>query len=570
MPFPTSPSTGDTHNEGGVQYFWDGVAWVLKGHSGPKGPPGGIIYTFSTVTVDADPGPGIMRYNNSTIGSVTYLYLDNVDITSTLMTGWFTLWDDSSSSTRGYLTLVNNSNTKSTIFAITGNVIDGSGYYKIPVSYVAGTLPTNGQQLSITFSRSGDTGSGAGFPTGGTANQFLTKNNSTDYNTGWTTLQGTAGKISVSVSSGANATIDDIMGLTTGEPTGFEDLSSTISFNNGTRTFTISGTYNIWQQGVRYSKSGSASVTIGTTAGLYYIYYDTAANLQVQTTFFTLSTQAPVAYVYWTGSTCIYLGDERHGIVLDWRTHEYLHRTRGAAYASGFAISNFTTTGSGSAAADAQLDLSGGTFFDEDMRIDIVHSNTPTANFEQDLQGPGRFPVMYRSGSIWTIDAATDYPVKYGTSRITYNLNTAGSWSTPDVSNNNYIAYWLVATNNILYPVISLMGQATDSNLEKLKSDATWASLDLSGFPSLEFRPLYRIIFQTGSYGNAVNGRLVDVLDVRAGEVRQVTSSTTGIQGIQGIQGIAGSGGGGSINFDGGSPTSTYSGGPAFDCGGVT
>jgi hypothetical protein len=29
-------------------------------------------------------------------------------------------------------------------------------------------------------------------------------------------------------------------------------------------------------------------------------------------------------------------------------------------------------------------------------------------------------------------------------------------------------------------------------------------------------------------------------------------------------------GGGGSINFDGGSPTSDYSGGPAFDCGGVT
>jgi hypothetical protein len=29
-------------------------------------------------------------------------------------------------------------------------------------------------------------------------------------------------------------------------------------------------------------------------------------------------------------------------------------------------------------------------------------------------------------------------------------------------------------------------------------------------------------------------------------------------------------GGGGSITFDGGSPTSDYSGGPAFDCGGVT
>jgi hypothetical protein len=59
-------------------YFWDENQWVdlgsfqgPQGDVGPQGPRGGISYTFSSTTSNSDPGSGIIRYNNSTIASVT-------------------------------------------------------------------------------------------------------------------------------------------------------------------------------------------------------------------------------------------------------------------------------------------------------------------------------------------------------------------------------------------------------------------------------------------------------------------------------------------------------------------
>ena len=157
----------------------------------------------------------------------------------------------------------------------------------------------------------------------------------------------------------------------------------------------------------------------------------------------------PVAHVYWnnTASTFI-ITDERHGIHMSRGSKEYIHQTQGAAYSSGLIASNYTTTGTGNTNSDAQLDLSSGVIYDQEHRVEITHSNSPTANtYQQDLQGPGRFPVLYKLNGAWTLDAARDYPVKNGTSLVTYNLNTAGTWSTPDATSTHYVAYWLVATN---------------------------------------------------------------------------------------------------------------------------
>lgn len=318
--------------------------------------------------------------------------------------------------------------------------------------------------------------------------------------------------------------IDNTVSDYTQEPMGFVNRTdSTISFNNGTRQFTIAPTttsYVIFCTGEQYTKTTSASVTIDATTGLYYVYFDASGDLQYKTSFFTLSTETPVAYIYWNNTTSTgVLADERHGIVLDWRTHEYLHRTRGAAFANGFGISNYTTSGTGSSNADAQLDIANGVFFDEDIDISITHSNTPTANtFQQDLQGPARIPVVYHSGSTgaWAFDAQRDYPVKNGTSLVTYNLNTGGTWTTPDATSTHFVAYWVVATNFVNTPVIAIMGQRTDNKLSDATTNNTWNSLDLTGFASLEFRPLYRLIFRTASsYANTPKAYLADVTDVR-------------------------------------------------------
>ena len=214
-----------------------------------------------------------------------------------------------------------------------------------------------------------------------------------------------------------------------GEPMGFvvrED--STISFNNSTRVFTIapvSTSYEVWTKGTKRVVSSSKTVTITNTSGLYYVYFDADGDLQQQSSFFNLETQTPVAYIYWnaTQGYASFIADERHGVVMDWRTHEYLHRTHGAQFASGFSASNYTVGGNGSLDSHMQLDLAGGTFYDEDLKIQITHSNSPSNIWEQDLQGPAKIPMFYLNGSAaeWNIDVPTDYPLKQGTLRPRYN-----------------------------------------------------------------------------------------------------------------------------------------------------
>lgn len=296
-----------------------------------------------------------------------------------------------------------------------------------------------------------------------------------------------------------------------GEPIGHAvRTDSTISFDYSTGIFTIApvgDSYVVWCKGKKFVKTTSESVTIPNTTDLYYISFDEDGVLQYTTTFFVWDSETPTAYLYFnsTQPSKYMLFDERHGIVLDWQTHEYLHRTRGAAFANGFDIDFTGNNGSlpapGDDPEDAQIDLDGGTFFDEDLQVDIVHSDSPTPDtWEQDLQGPAQIPVFYvgTSGG-WGYDAPTDYPVKQGSSNPTYNLYSGGSWTTPDLGANQYGIYWIVATNNTNYPVMSIMGQAEYSNVGAAES-VTWDSMILTDLPVVELRVLYKIVVRaTGS-----------------------------------------------------------------------
>lgn len=342
--------------------------------------------------------------------------------------------------------------------------------------------------------------------------------------------------------------VDNELGQYTLEPMGFENRTdSTMFFSTSTRVFTIQPRspiteYRVWCHGEMYTKTTANTVTIPNTSDLYYIYFDSDAVLQYKTGTFDFSTDTMVALVQWNSNTSDYylLGEERHGITMDWATHEYLNATRGIQYASGLAASNYTTSGNGGLDAHAQIDLNNGVLYQEDIKISITHSNSPNyENFEQDLQGPGRFPVIYHDGSTgqWRKDSATDFPVKQGVSRIRYNLNTSGTWSYPDADNNHYVAYWLVGIPNIKDgAVISVMGQRQDVNLANALTNNTWASLELTNFPGREVRPLYRMIFQTGSYGNTVNAKLVDLTDYRTvGVVGEGSTAATSSPAFQNV-----------------------------------
>lgn len=121
---------------------------------------GALVYTFSSTTADADPGSGILRLNNATIASATALYIDNLETNGADVSAWINTWDDSDSTIKGFLVFKNKADaTIFHIFAVSGSVVDGTGYRKVTISHVAGagTL-SNTDLVTVQFYRTGDKG----------------------------------------------------------------------------------------------------------------------------------------------------------------------------------------------------------------------------------------------------------------------------------------------------------------------------------------------------------------------------------------------------------------------------
>lgn len=130
------------------------------GFVGSQGYRGGLVYQFSQEVLDADPGAGIIRFSSATISSVTSLYIDLVDQYGYTLTNFINSWDDSTNTIKGQVILQPAFSTSGNgiVFNINGAVTTATGYRKVAVAYVTGTLPTDGDLLSIQFVRSGDLG----------------------------------------------------------------------------------------------------------------------------------------------------------------------------------------------------------------------------------------------------------------------------------------------------------------------------------------------------------------------------------------------------------------------------
>ncbi len=367
-----------------------------------------------------------------------------------------------------------------------------------------------------------------------TNGQFLKYNGSAWINANITEVNNINDVSDVTITSAANGQFLQYNGsawvnstLPPNEPTGHENKdNSQISFNNNNRRFYIqpggvnsAASHVVWCAGKKFVKSANEYVEIPNTTGIYYIYYNSSGTLSYKTSFFDLENEAPISYIYWnsTVAEAVFFADERHGITMDWATHEYLHRTRGAAIASGFGASGYILGGNGTSNTHAQMSLVGGTFYDEDLQVDIVHSATPTSDtWEQRLENGAYIPVYYHSGSNggWIKDTATQFPLKYN-ARAKYNQYTGGSWTTTDIDNNRWGVSWIVATNNLNEPVLAILGQNSYSSTNNAE-DATWEDLNLDGFPIFEFRPLYKIIYYTSNtYTNTPKTSFTSIWDLR-------------------------------------------------------
>ena len=147
--FPNSPSTGQVFSVGALSWRWTGYAWAripdpgAKGEKGEVGPQGiqgnqgnvgdkgeqgdraGLKYVFSTITTtNADPGVGKLRYNSSTVSSVSQIAIDAATADSVDLSNFIASFNTSNSDPKGHVLIKSNSNSDNThtIFQITGAV----------------------------------------------------------------------------------------------------------------------------------------------------------------------------------------------------------------------------------------------------------------------------------------------------------------------------------------------------------------------------------------------------------------------------------------------------------------
>ena len=121
---------------------------------GASGVKRSISYKFSNIITDDDPGNGKFRYNNDTVSGISYLFLDDIDLSGEDQTKWYSTWDDTTGATgRGRLNIVEYEGKNVNIFDVTGVFVEENGYWKIPVRYVSGSLPADGVTYYYIFER---------------------------------------------------------------------------------------------------------------------------------------------------------------------------------------------------------------------------------------------------------------------------------------------------------------------------------------------------------------------------------------------------------------------------------
>lgn len=259
------------------------------------------------------------------------------------------------------------------------------------------------------------------------------------------------------------------------DPTGFDSITdTTLSFVPSALRFTITPTassFNYYRNRKVITQVGAKSVTIPDVTGMYFVYFNDSDVLTASTTPWDFSNgKIFVAILLWNTQVDRYvITEERHGISMTWATHEYLHNTIGTRYKNGLA----------GAFTNSSFTIDTGIIYDEDLK----HEITPQTQTR----------LFYKNGAAtfeWTNPQSSYYYTSGG------NLYYNNGNNLASVTSNHYMAVWVFATNSIDYPIITVLGQRTDTTLANARTNNTYESLSLNGLPFAEFKVLYRVLLR--------------------------------------------------------------------------
>lgn len=309
------------------------------------------------------------------------------------------------------------------------------------------------------------------------------------------------------------------------DPYGFDNptgtnagINANITFNNTSKTLTISGNYSYWFNGTQYFKNGNDSDSVVvpvTSSGLYYIYFvgpNLTANIITGLQF--VMQEAAVSVIYWSNNTqtALIVEDEKHGHIMPGIVHAYLHQFLGTRYVSGLSPQNITTGGSGNVATDAQLSFSDGAIQDEDYQhlinvlpfpaqIRVFYQIGPTGNWS--VKEGDNFPMIYSGDSTGYVGA---------NGRLPYNFYNGSIWSLIQTPNTDYILIHFFATNEVnnSKSIFAIQGQNEYTTLANAQAGVASEinSIVTTGLPMAEAKALATVVVETANaYGNVPQAR---------------------------------------------------------------
>jgi len=291
-------------------------------------------------------------------------------------------------------------------------------------------------------------------------------------------------------------------------------LELTITSTNGFPVYSVNN--------LLIQAPGDHTIAWTDVEGDHFFWFDETGTMVHSTSFDDRVVLGPwvfIAYLYWDAdnSRTILSGPltETHGLQMDGATHFHFHNTLGSqVLGAGLAIGSLVVAGDGSVAADAQFSVDSGVITDEDLRF-AISAVTSTAGL----------PILYLDGAMEYVreieqtgfSVVTDTTAGVGvTGRLVYNEWTGTVWQLTTVPVNDYVLCHVFAlgSGGVGDKVYAAVGQDVYATATAAKEGATVEMGNLAvKLPFAEVRPIASVIFQTGSYGNAVDARVRPSLD---------------------------------------------------------
>lgn len=336
----------------------------------------------------------------------------------------------------------------------------------------------SGQYYHLTANEYGNSGSGSFVRTTGSVITGSISNATSASYALSSSYANTASYFSMPITESANAIYYGNERLTmaaqTLNPAGFPNRSdTTLTYDSSSHVVAISGSnFKVYCAGKEYIKNTEGiTITSPTKGQVYYIYYDANASLQQSTLEWGFTSGIAMVCTLYIGAGAGngFISDERHGIIMDSATHEYIHDTIGPRYGSGF---TWTTT----TASVGKYTISAGEWYDDDTAHNILTTTTSSL-------------MAYYSGSMIVSTTETSSIWNGGTKY--YNNVTLGTLVT---IGGNVAAYFIYAINGYSNKFITIYGQRIDGNIGNARTNNTPDTLVFGNFPFTEAKLLYRVL----------------------------------------------------------------------------